>query len=67
MKPAAISGVNGPFTEADIRRVRWLALAARAKAAASAAKTKPPKTKPPIKRTVARRPKPVAPRQRLNR
>lgn len=32
MKLAAISGVNGPFTEADIRRVRRLALAARAKA-----------------------------------
>jgi predicted amino acid dehydrogenase len=33
MKLAAISGVNGPFTDADIRRVRKLALAARAKAA----------------------------------
>jgi len=32
MKLAAISGVNGPFTEADIRRVRRLALAARAAA-----------------------------------
>ena len=31
MKLAAISGVNGPFTDADIRRVRRLALAARAK------------------------------------
>ena len=30
MKLAAISGVNGPFTAADIRRVRKLALAARA-------------------------------------
>jgi predicted amino acid dehydrogenase len=30
MKLAAISGVNGPFTDADIRRVRRLALAARA-------------------------------------
>jgi predicted amino acid dehydrogenase len=30
---AAISGVNGPFTDADIRKVRRLALAARAKAA----------------------------------
>ncbi len=29
MKLAAISGVNGPFTDADIRRVRRLALAAR--------------------------------------
>jgi predicted amino acid dehydrogenase len=34
MKLAAISGVNGPFSDADIRRVRRLALAARAKAAA---------------------------------
>jgi predicted amino acid dehydrogenase len=33
MKLAAISGVNGPFSEADIRRVRRLALAARKKAA----------------------------------
>jgi predicted amino acid dehydrogenase len=29
MRLAAISGVNGPFTDADIRRVRRLALAAR--------------------------------------
>ncbi len=36
MKLAAISGVNGPFTDADIRRVRRLALAARARAAAGA-------------------------------
>ena len=34
MKLAAISGVNGPFSAADIRRVRKLALAARAKAVA---------------------------------
>jgi predicted amino acid dehydrogenase len=31
MKLAAISGVNGPFTDEDIERVRQLALAARAK------------------------------------
>lgn len=36
MKLAAISGVNGPFSDADIRRVRKLALAARANAAAAA-------------------------------
>ncbi len=36
MKLAAISGVNGPFSDADIRRVRKLALAARAKAAVAA-------------------------------
>jgi predicted amino acid dehydrogenase len=33
MKLAAISGVNGPFTDDDIARVRELALAARAKSA----------------------------------
>ncbi len=32
MKLAAISGVKGPFSDADIRRVRRLALAARARA-----------------------------------
>jgi predicted amino acid dehydrogenase len=37
MKLAAISGVNGPFTDADIRRVQRLALAARAKAASGKA------------------------------
>jgi len=37
MELAAISGVNGPFSDADIRRVRKLALAARAKAAEAAA------------------------------
>ena len=35
MKLAAISGVNGPYSDADIERVRELALAARARAAAS--------------------------------
>ena len=38
MKLAAISGVNGPFTDADIRRVRRLALAARAAQAGAASK-----------------------------
>ena len=43
MTLAAISGVNGPFTDADIRKVRRLALAARAKAAPGrrTAKSKP--------------------------
>jgi predicted amino acid dehydrogenase len=41
MKLAAISGVNGPFTDADIRRVRRLALAARAKAQGDAAAVRP--------------------------
>ena len=31
MKLAAISGVNGPFSDGDIKKVRELALAARAK------------------------------------
>ncbi len=46
MKLAAISGVNGPFTDADIRRVRKLALAARARAAAE---TKRRPDKPPAR------------------
>jgi predicted amino acid dehydrogenase len=41
MTLAAISGVNGPFTDADIRKVRRLALAARAKAAPPARSRKP--------------------------
>ncbi|MFO1414358.1 MAG: dehydrogenase [Burkholderiales bacterium] len=40
MQLAAISGVNGPFSDADIRRVRRLALAARAKLAAPATRKK---------------------------
>jgi sugar phosphate isomerase/epimerase len=52
MKLAAISGVNGPFSEADIRRVRKLALAERAKHALPAKRTGT------AKRTVARRPSP---------
>ncbi len=35
MKLAAISGVNGPYSDADIERVRELALAARARDAAA--------------------------------
>lgn len=42
MKLAAISGVNGPFSDADIERVRELALLARAKKA-TPAKAKIPK------------------------
>ena len=38
MKLAAISGVNGPFSDEDIERVRSLALEARAKAAGKARK-----------------------------
>jgi len=40
MHLAAISGVNGPFSDADIRRVRKLALAARTKPASSAEATR---------------------------
>jgi len=36
MKLAAISGVNGPFTDEDIARVRELALAARGEAGGGA-------------------------------
>ena len=50
MKLAAISGVNGPFTDADIRRVRRLALAARARLQDAA-----PRGKPGIRRTALRR------------
>jgi hypothetical protein len=40
MKLAAISGVNGPFSDEDIARVRELALAARAKQAAARGKAR---------------------------
>jgi predicted amino acid dehydrogenase len=46
MRLAAISGVNGPFTDADIRRVRKLALTARAAAAAQ---------RPPSRRSIGAR------------
>jgi predicted amino acid dehydrogenase len=54
MKLAAISGVNGPFSDADIRRVRRLALAARAARAEAA------RTKAPARRAAAKRPKKAA-------
>lgn len=44
MKLAAISGVNGPFSDNDIERVRELALAARARQAAARRKAAAPKT-----------------------
>jgi hypothetical protein len=51
MRLAAISGVNGVFSDADIRRVRRLALAARAAQARAAEAPKPARrkaaTKPP--------------------
>jgi len=46
MKLAAISGVNGPFSDDDIERVRELALAARAKQAAAKRTTKPERAQP---------------------
>ena len=50
MKLAGISGVNGVFSDADIARVRELALAARARQAAArvlgAEQAKPPRTRP---------------------
>jgi len=56
MKLAAISGVNGPFSDEDIERVRTLALEARAKQAAAranrAARPVRPKA-PPRKRAAA--------------
>jgi len=42
MKLAAISGVYGPFSDEDIRRVRELALVARAQKTAQPAKTGEP-------------------------
>ena len=53
MKLAAISGVNGPFSDEDIARVRELALAARARLAAPArpAKAVPGKTAAPKPRS----------------
>jgi hypothetical protein len=46
MKLAAISGVNGPFSDADIERVRELALARRAERAAKPARTSRRRTTP---------------------
>jgi predicted amino acid dehydrogenase len=50
MKLAGISGVNGVFSDADIARVRELALAARARQASpraqGVAQAKPPRTRP---------------------
>jgi predicted amino acid dehydrogenase len=46
MKLAAISGVNGPFSDADIARVRELALVARAEQAGGKAKVKSTPVKP---------------------
>ena len=51
MQLAAISGVNGPFSDADIARVRELALAERARRALTSTPTpKPPRKAPTRKR-----------------
>jgi predicted amino acid dehydrogenase len=52
MDLAAISGVNGPFSDADIARVRRLALAARAKVADAELEAKAKTAKRKIKRRV---------------
>jgi predicted amino acid dehydrogenase len=55
MKLAAISGVNGPFSDADIAKVRELALAARARNALAAAGNGPvPARKPRTRKAAAR-------------
>jgi hypothetical protein len=67
MKLAAISGVNGPFSDDDIARVRELALAARAKqeaarkrAGAKEAAAKPKPARKPAARATAPRKRPAA-------
>jgi len=67
MKLAAISGVNGPFSDDDIARVRDLALAARAKqvaarqrAEAKEAAGKPKRARRPAARATALRKRPAA-------
>jgi hypothetical protein len=59
MKLAAISGVNGVYSDADIARVRTLALAARAKQARARRKAAP-KTSPKV--TAAKRATCASPR-----
>ena len=67
MKLAAISGVNGPFTDDDIARVRELALAARARqeaarrrAEAKEAAEKPKRARKPAARPAAAKKRPAA-------
>jgi hypothetical protein len=66
MKLAAISGVNGPFTDEDIARVRELALAARAKqeAARKRAEAREAAAKPMRARKPAAKDSAPAPRKR---
>jgi predicted amino acid dehydrogenase len=67
MKLAAISGVNGPFTDEDIARVRELALAARAKqeaarkrAEAKEAAAKPMRARKPAAKDAIPRKRPAS-------
>jgi predicted amino acid dehydrogenase len=60
MKLAAISGVNGVFSDADIERVRELALQARAPRPAASAQPPAPRAGAPAARKPARRRAPVA-------
>jgi hypothetical protein len=67
MKLAAISGVNGPFTDEDIARVRELALAARAKqeaarkrAEAKEAAARPMRARKPAAKVAAPRKRPAS-------
>jgi hypothetical protein len=60
MKLAAISGVNGPFSDEDIERVRALALAARSEKLRPAAPARRTRAKPvtPAQPTAAKKPAP---------
>jgi hypothetical protein len=55
MKLAAISGVNGVFSDEDIERVRELALAARAKRTSSRRKVR----SAPVKAVAAKKARPA--------
>jgi len=55
MKLAAISGVNGPFSDADIRRVRKLALEARAQNALREEKARLARKRAAVRRSKAGR------------
>ena len=67
MKLAAISGVNGPFSDEDIARVRDLALSARAKQEAARGRTaareaagKPKRARKPAARPAAAKKRPAS-------
>ncbi|MBA4177844.1 MAG: dehydrogenase, partial [Leptothrix sp. (in: Bacteria)] len=60
MRLAAISGVNGVITDADIARVRQLALAARAQAAAAEGRAAPRRARPAAKKVATAKKAPAA-------